>query len=134
MAHGWTATKEALPPAGEKVLIISKWGHVSDGSLVAYDPKEAPLFLPDGLEPDVHVKWWMPMLENGWHTLKEQKPREGQEVLTKDSYGHIFSCVWKRLCGSEHPTFVPFVWVPRFWREMPPLPDGVKLNYGGGQE
>ena len=38
MAHGWTATKEALPPAGEKVLIISKWGHVSDGSLVAYDP------------------------------------------------------------------------------------------------
>ena len=65
---------------------ISKWGHVSDGSLVAYDPKEAPLFRPDGLEPDVHVKWWMPMLENGWHTLKEQKPREGQEVLTKDSY------------------------------------------------
>ena len=85
MAHGWTATKEALPPAGEKVLIISKWGHVSDGSLVAYDPKEAPLFRPDGLEPDVHVKWWMPMLENGWHTLKEQKPREGQEVLTKDA-------------------------------------------------
>lgn len=44
-------------------------------------------------------------------------------------YGHIFSCVWKRLCGSERPTFVPFVWVPRFWREMPPLPDGVQLNY-----
>ena len=57
MAHGWTATKEALPPAGEKVLIISKWGHVSDGSLVAYDPKEPLLFRPDGLEPDVHEKW-----------------------------------------------------------------------------
>ena len=40
MENGWTATKEALPPADEKVLIISKWGHVSDGSLVAYDPKE----------------------------------------------------------------------------------------------
>lgn len=87
MENGWTATKEALPPADEKVLIISKWGHVSDGSLVAYDPKEPPLFRPDGLEPDVHVRWWMPMLEDGWHTLKEQKPREGQEVLTKDSYG-----------------------------------------------
>ena len=66
--------------------------------------------------------------------LKEQKPQEGQAALTKDSFGHIFSCVWKRLCGAERPTFVPFVWVPRFWREMPPLPDGVKLNYGGGQE
>lgn len=44
------------------------------------------------------------------------------------------NCVWKRLYGSERPTFVPFVWVPRFWREMPPLPGGVKLNYGGGQE
>ncbi len=44
MENGWTATKEALPPADEKVLIISKWGHVSDGSLVAYDPKEPPLF------------------------------------------------------------------------------------------
>lgn len=129
MENGWTATKEALPPADEKVLIISKWGHVSDGSLVAYDPKEPPLFRPDGLEPDVHVRWWMPMLVDGWHTLKEQKPREGQEVLTKDSYGHIFSCVWKRLCGSERPTFVPFVWVPRFWREMPPLPEGVRLKY-----
>jgi hypothetical protein len=43
MENGWTATKEALPPADEKVLIISKWGHVSDGSLVAYDPKEPPL-------------------------------------------------------------------------------------------
>lgn len=83
MENGWTATKEALPPTGERVLIISKWGHVSDGSLVAYDPKEPPLFRPDGLEPDVHVRWWMPMLEDGWHTLKEQKPREGQEVLTK---------------------------------------------------
>lgn len=55
-----------------EVLIISKWGHVTDGSLVAYDPKEPPLFRPDGLEPDVHVRWWMPMLEDGWHTLKEQ--------------------------------------------------------------
>ena len=129
MAHGWTATKEALPPAGERVLIISKWGHVTDGSLVAYDPKEAPLFCLGGLEPGGHVKWWMPMLEDGWHTLKEQKPREGQEVLTKDSYGYIFSCMWKRLCGSERPTFVPFVWVPRFWCEMPPLPEGVRLKY-----
>jgi hypothetical protein len=48
MAHGWTATKEALPPAGERILIISKWGHVTDGSLVAYDPKEAPLFFLGG--------------------------------------------------------------------------------------
>ena len=53
MAHGWTATKEALPPAGEKVLIISKWGHVSDGSLVAYDPKEPLLDEPAaGMNPN----------------------------------------------------------------------------------
>lgn len=51
MEHGWTATKEALPPTGERVLIISKWGHVTDGSLVAYDPKEVPLFYLGGLEP-----------------------------------------------------------------------------------
>lgn len=81
MAHGWTATKEALPPAGEKVLIISKWGHVSDGSLVAYDPKEAPLFRPDGLEPDVHVKWWMPMLENGWAHAQRAKTTGGARGL-----------------------------------------------------
>lgn len=49
--------------------------------------------------------------------------------LAQWTYGHIFSCVWKRLCGSERPTFVPFVWVPRFWREMPPLPEGVRLKY-----
>lgn len=55
MEHGWTATKEALPPTGERVLIISKWGHVTDGSLVAYDPKEAPLFYLGGLEPGGHV-------------------------------------------------------------------------------
>lgn len=123
---------------GHKGGVASRWREGSDYQqmgpcgrwlLVAYDPKEPPLFRPDGLEPDVHVKWWMPMLEDGWHTLKEQKPREGQEVLTKDSYGHIFSCVWKRLYGAERPTFVPFVWVPRFWREMPPLPEGVRLKY-----
>ena len=51
MENGWTATKEALPPTGETVLIISKWGNVSDGNLIAYDPKEPPLFRPDGLEP-----------------------------------------------------------------------------------
>lgn len=56
---------------------------------------------------------------------EDEKPAL-QEVL---AYGHIFSCVWKRLCGSERPTFVPFVWVPRFWREMPPLPEGVRLKY-----
>lgn len=134
MEHGWTPTKEALPPVGERVLIISKWGHVTAGSLVAYDPKGPTLFRPHGLRQDMDVKWWMPMLEEGWHKLKEQQPQEGQEALTKDSYGHIFNCVWKRLCGSERPTFVPFVLVPRFWREMPPLPDGVKLNYWGGQE
>lgn len=60
---------------------------------------------------------------------ERRRPQEGQAVLTKDSFGHIFSCVWKRLCGTELPTFVPFVWVPRFWREMPPLPDGVELRY-----
>lgn len=53
----------------------------------------------------------------------------GTWLLMKDIYGHIFSCVWKRLYGSERPTFVPFVWVPRFWREMPPLPEGVRLKY-----
>ena len=129
MEHGWTATKEALPPAGEKVLIISKWGHVTDGSLVAYDPKEAPLFRPDGLRPDVDVKWWMPMLEDGWNKLKDEQPKEGQLALTMNQFGPVFNGVWKRLMGAETPMFVPFVWTPVFWREMPPLPEGVQLNY-----
>lgn len=129
--HGWTAAKEALPSTGERVLIISKWGNVSDGKLVAYDPKEPPLFRPSGLRPDVDVKWWMPYPEDGWRKLKEEQPKEGQAALTMNKFGRVFSGVWKRSVASDRLTFVPFVWETIFWREMPPLPDGVqlKLNY-----
>ena len=62
--------------------------------------------------------------------LSDKQRRTCYKLIREISnYGHIFSCVWKRLCGSERPTFVPFVWVPRFWREMPPLPEGVRLKY-----
>ena len=125
----WVSTKEKLPNIGERVLIIEKWGHVTDASLVAYDPKEPPLFRPDGLRPDVDVKWWMPYPDDDWRGLKYEQPKEGQVALTMNQFGHVFSGVWKRTMGAESPEFVPFVWAPVFWREMPPLPDGVKLNH-----
>lgn len=81
------------------------------------------------MRPDVDVKWWMPMLEDGWNKLKDEQPKEGQLALTMNQFGHVFNGVWKRLMGAETPKFVPFVWTPVFWREMPPLPEGVQLNY-----
>lgn len=28
-----------------------------------------------------HIKWWMPMITDGWHKLAEEQPEEGQRVL-----------------------------------------------------
>lgn len=129
MEHGWIATKEALPPIGARVLVISKWGHVSDGTFARGTKKKIPMFRPDGLIANVDVKWWMPIPTDGWRALRDERPEEGQTALTMNKYGRIYDGVWKREHADWRPEFSPFVWEVALWREMPPLPDGVKLNH-----
>ena len=80
---------DALPPLGEKVLIICKWGHVSDSVLASYAPGEPPLFRPGGLSPGKDVIFWMPMPKEGWHRLGEEQPKENQAALMRNGFGHI---------------------------------------------
>lgn len=120
---------DAIPPLGEKVLIICKWGHVSDSVLASYAPGEPPLFRPGGLSPGKDVIFWMPMPKEGWHRLGEEQPKENQAALMRNGFGHIFSGVWKQHTASDRPSFVSFVWETVSWREMPSLPDGVELTF-----
>lgn len=129
----WVSTKEFLPDEGEKVLIITKFGNVQDSALRTYLPtgrqKICPvLFSPDAYKPDIDVKWWMPIPEDGWHDLKSEPPAEGTVALTMGKYGRIYSGIWKRPCGATEPMFMPYVWDILFWRGMPELPPGVILN------
>ena len=50
----WVSTEEFLPNIGEKVLIISKWGRVSNAMFRKYICGKL-LFAPDGLEPGKDV-------------------------------------------------------------------------------
>lgn len=125
----WVPTKEFLPTIGEKVLIISKWGHVSDSVFANCSFDDTPLFRPDGLKPHEDVKWWMPMPTDGWHDIKKVQPKEGEAALTMGKYGNIFSGIWVRPVGSDKLSFKPFVWEVLFWREMPELPKGVELKF-----
>ena len=96
----WVSTKEFLPDEGEKVLIITRFGTVTDAALRTYlhtgKQKICPvLFSPDAYKPNEDVKWWMPIPEDGWHDIKEETPMEGDIALTMGMYGRIFSGVWK---------------------------------------
>lgn len=129
----WVSTKDFLPDEGEKVLIITKFGIVTDASLRTYLPTGRQriwpvLFSPDAYKPNEDVKWWMPIPEDGWHDIKSETPREGDIALTMGMYGRIFSGVWKRPCGATESMFMPYVWDVLFWRPMPPLPPGVNLK------
>lgn len=129
----WVSTKDFLPDEGEKVLIITKFGNVTDAALRTYLPtgrqKICPvLFSPDAYKPNDDVKWWMPIPEDGWHDLKSDTPAEGTVALTMGMYGRIYSGIWKRPCGATKFEFMPYVWDVLFWREMPELPPGVTLN------
>ena len=59
---GWISVKDRLPEKGERVLILSRYGHISDaelhehgGGLMVFDPL--------GYVVGEHVKYWMPLQE-----------------------------------------------------------------------
>lgn len=125
----WVSTKEFLPDIDERVLIITKWGHVTNAMYTDMGMGGEPSFRPDGLKPNKDVKWWMPTPTDGWKDIKIEQPQEGEAFLTMGMYGDIFNGIWKRAAGEKTPSFHPFVWPVLFWREIPELPAGVNLNY-----
>ena len=127
-AAWWVSTKEFLPTIGERVLIISKFGHVSDAMYTDYGMGDAPTFRTDGFKPHDDVKWWMPIPTDGWHDIKETQPKAGEVALTMGMYGEIFNGTWRKSSYSNKFEFSPFVWEVLFWREMPRLPEGVLLS------
>ena len=68
--------KERLPDVGERVLTLSKWGHVSDRTLRLY-LSGGIYFSPDGLTPGVDIKYWMPL---------PNLPGHGASKKTEGSY------------------------------------------------
>ena len=132
MDHGketWISTKERLPDVGDNILIISKFGHISNATYRFYSMSDEFLFAPDGLKPNEDVKWWMLLPVSGWNDINEVQPKEGQIALTMGEYGRVFSGVWKVATGASKSAFSPFVFPVLFWRPMPELPAGVKLNF-----
>ena len=131
----WVSTKEFLPDEGEKVLIITRFGTVTDAALRTYlhtgKQKICPvLFSPDAYTPNEDEKWWMPIPEDGWHDVKNEPPKEGSMCLIMGMYGKISSAVWKRPFGVYEPEFMPLHgFKDLFWRDMPELPQGVKLYF-----
>lgn len=123
----WVSTEEFLPNIGEKVLIISKWGRVSNAMFREYLSGKL-LFSPDGLEPGKDVKWWMPLPTDGWNNAKDVKPKENEAILMMGIYGNICSGIWKRAYTTGNLEFFPFVMDVLYWRTMPRLPDGVVLK------
>lgn len=123
----WVSTREFLPNEGEQVLVITKFGHISNAmySRIGYGK---PRFRPGGLEPEKDVKWWMPIPQDGWKNIKEEQPAEGEAALTMGYYGEIFDGKWKRPVGAKECSFQPCVWEVFYWREIPPLPEGVALS------
>ncbi|MBQ7895975.1 MAG: hypothetical protein IJ364_05405 [Oscillospiraceae bacterium] len=124
----WISTDNFLPNTGERVLIISKFGHVSDAMWTDFGNLDSPVFSPDGFKPGSDVKWWMPIPTDGWHDIKEARPKIGEIALTMGRYGNIFNGTWKQLSYEREPMFHPFVWEVLFWRTMPKLPAGIKLK------
>lgn len=125
----WVSTTEFLPHIDERVLIISKFGHVSNAIYSDLGLGKKPLFHPDGLRPHEDVKWWMQIPTDGWNDIKKVEPKDGEVALTMGMYGNIYSGVWRRPIASERFCFQPFVWEVLFWRPMPKLPSSVKLAF-----
>ena len=123
----WVSTREFLPNDGEKVLIISKFGHISN-AMYGGTGYGSRLFHPGGLKQNDDVKWWMPIPTDGWKDVKVEQPKDGEAALTMGYYGGIYNGVWKRPRGSNEYSFRPFVREVLYWREIPILPAGVHLS------
>lgn len=113
----------------ERVLIISKWGHITDSMWTNYGLDIPASFRPAGLLPGTDVKWWMSIPTDGWNDIKEVQPKEGEVALTMGMYGRIHSGIWKRFLPTSELEFLPFVWPVLFWRSMPALPRNVRLSF-----
>lgn len=127
----WVSTRDFLPDMDERVLVISKFGHITNAIWTNYGLDCPARFSPGGLLPDTDIKWWMPVssLTDGWKDIKKEQPYEEQKCLTMGMYGNIYNGKWSISCGEKKYSFKPFVWEVLFWREMPQLPLGVKLRY-----
>lgn len=116
------------PPFGEKVLVLTRWGHICDRTFRKYLDAKVPLFSPDALKLGTDVLWWAPIPEDGWHDAAVEKPPMETVVLTKDTYGRIWSDEWGfHLSFDKEPSFfMPYKVC--YWREIPTLPSGVELR------
>lgn len=63
---GWISVKDRLPEIGEKVLVYSKFGHVSDMTLQRHGGQngyDVLIFDPHGMKPGTDITHWMPLPE-----------------------------------------------------------------------
>lgn len=61
---GWISVKDKLPEIGEKVLVYSKFGHVSDMTLQRHGGQngyDVLIFDPHGMKPGTDITHWMPL-------------------------------------------------------------------------
>ena len=129
MGHPWFSTSESLPLMNDRVLVISKFGHISNCLFTNMNLGHNPRFEPEGFEVGVDVKWWMPIPADGWYELCHRTPKEGETALVMGAYGQIFNGMWKHLPGASKSSFTPFVWPVMWWMPIPELPKGVTLKY-----
>lgn len=117
------------PPLDEKVLVLTRWGRICDRTFRKYLRAEVPMFSPDALKLGTDVLWWAPIPEDGWHDFTVEKPPMETVVLTKDTYGAIYSDKWGfQLSFDREPRFDPACGKVCYWREIPTLPPGVELR------
>lgn len=62
----WIGVKDRMPEIGEKVLVYSKFGHVSDMTLQRHGGQngyDVLIFDPHGMKPGTDITHWMPLPE-----------------------------------------------------------------------
>lgn len=125
----WINAKDFLPNIGERVLVISKFGAISNQLYTNNGFPGKERFSPEGYKAGIDVKWWMPIPEDMWKEVKYEKPNPGQRVLTMGMYGVITDAIYRKSKFSDDMEFCPFCgFEPLFWREIPELPKGVVLS------
>lgn len=53
-------TPDTLPPLGERVLTLDKWGHIKD-RVLRHIRGAGEFFTPDGMKPGTDITHWMEM-------------------------------------------------------------------------
>ena len=124
----WIRTKDFLPSIGERVLVISNFGMITNQLYTNNGFPGRERFSPEGYKAGIDVKWWMPIPTDKWKEVKFQNPDPGQRVLTMGMYGVITDAIYRKSKFSDAMEFCPFRgFEPLFWREIPELPKGVVL-------